>query len=951
MIRRQKAIAFLKKRAILAYQSGDIGTVRHLSGIALEKVLEDGREGLEFKDILWAFIFMIFYSKNNWESFVIIDKAYETFGSDEKDITNDGSFAMHKTVKPKRPTTDISPYVPLLNFIFDILKPDWTHLEDHYNAISIINISEIPDDYNDVSSELLLTKVIEFWWYIDNESGKWELLSDKWKQELSHASKRYKLIDQLWSRLKIQNYLLYNFEQEETLQLIKKSFLQRDSLADCLMAHAWFYVYQEDWSKLDDLFLKMKKNIPFESEYALSFQGLINSTRVIRRDVRNTHYRRTQSGIYETNEHLQSAQGDYFEEPQNNVPDDDSTDIAGILRYQRIQLTRPTALFYFQWRANFDEMIIELKKKPHGQASKRANMMAIAMLLELEALRLWDLGMYQGAIKRRCEISLDFGMYYDQQGKYSGRVSSLRDALIFALRSSDDKIDEGGEMTKAENLVEVFPDGENYITEVIKAAIKTSPMQYSSTLVMLKILEDAIPPAHLVELAQWSVKMFHQYQLNSAHFNLKCFNFWATIFEYNTVPEEAWAVLEQVLHVLFQRPIYWSTSDELLKVALCKAPIEQAKQWAESMEKIEIGDDNTDRYRYQILFNSAIQIEELKDIVDKYLYRRIEEKKNLPEMVFWKYEQQLLHSSNELPLGIEEIQLHLIGKLELRCRAIKATTSGYRFYGSINWDFARVDWSTCSNERLSGVIQLIEDTIYQSSNVTSSDVRDLLLVLANMVRTAPSEFVGNVAKLAHKVIDQPPKAFDNFFNGGPLSNFSMTKDVIDEIKYAVIRMVTRLYRVVEEQERVFFQRWSLSECFATEPLNLGFLSSLFFYVYLLGHDNDIKEQALNGFQIIYSRVQQGEGLAYVLGSLSAVLQDERIKNSNKQPLILKDSPALLESFKRFIQISYNYPDPEVRVGSALLVKEIIIAGGDVDVKIKAQLKRDVRARVRKVFDE
>jgi hypothetical protein len=922
MIDRKKAISFLQEKAISAYQKGDIGTVRHLSGIALEKVVQDGRKGLDFQDVLWAFVFMIFYSKSNWESAIIIDKAYLAFGPDANRVVDKIVLDQipPKIFIPRRPTVEISLYAPLINFVLDVFKPDWTKLEEHYKEITGVDISKI-SDCNDISADLLLTKVIELWWYIDNSSDKWGNLIEKWKSQLPDNSRRYKLIEQLGDRLKIQNSLLYDFELEKIGQLIKQTFSQSNNQKEFLMAQAWFYVFLEEWNKLDELFIQMKKNISFESEYALSFQGLINSTKMLRKMARST----------------------------DNIPTDDSTDIAGILRYQRIQLTRPIALFYFQLGAWFDAAALELTKKQHGESSKRANMLALSILLELESLRLWDFGMYISAIQHKREICLELGMYHDMSGQYAGMGFSLKDALILAVRSADSKVNESGEVEKAEKLLEVLPTAKAFINEIVKVIIKTPPVQYSSTLVMLEILEDAVAEEDLKELAAWSVKMFHQYQCSRAHFNLKCFDFWTDIFEYQKISEDVWAILEPVLTVLFKNPNYWRTSGELLKISLCKAPIEKTKKWASIMAMVKIDDSCLEQDQFQILFNSAIENENLKNVVDRYLTQR----RATTGTINWEYERKLLNNNHELPTGEADVQRQLIDQLKKRCGAIQSTSKGtFNFYRGLSGAFVRVNWSDCPKEQLYDVLQLIEETMYKSESITTSDVQDLLLILANIVRSASDEFVKAVAELAHKVIEQAPEVYDNSFSGGPLSGFTITKDVKNEIKYAVVRMVSRLYRAINKTEQKYFQKWAISEVCTTEPLNLGFFSTLFFYMYFLGN-KDVKERAICGLQIIYVRVQKGKGLTYVLGSLYSVLENTKNNNSNMQPLILKEHQAFLECLNKFIEISYNYPEPEVRTGCALIVRTCDSLGWNIDFgeKIKLKLRNDVRARVRKIFEE
>lgn len=921
MTDRKKAISFLQEKAIAAYQKGDIGTVRHLSGIVLEKVAQDGVKGLEFEDVLWAFVFMIFYSKSNWESVAIIDKAYLAFCSDanrvvDKMISDQG---IPNHIKPRRPNVEISFCVPLLNFVLDVFKPNWTKLEEHYKEINEVDISKILE-CNDIPVDLLLTKVIELWCYIDSNSDRWRNLIEKWKSQLSDKSRRYKLIDQLGNRLQIQNGLLHEFEPEAIGQFINKIFSQGYNKTEFLMAQAWFYVFLEEWDKLDELFIQMKKNISFESEYALSFQGLINSTKRLREIVRNN----------------------------DSVSDDDSTDIAGILRYQRIQLTRPIALFYFQLGAWFDAAALELTKKQHGEASKRSKMLTVSILLELESLRLWDFGMYISAIERKRKIYLELGMYYDTFGKYAGMDFLLKDALILAVRSANSKVNESGEVEKAEKLLEILPTAKDFINEIVKVIIKTSPVQYSSTLVMLEILEDAVAEEDLEELAEWSVKMFHQYQVGS-HFNLKCFNFWTGIFEYQKVIGKVWDILERVLIMLFKNPNYWRTSGDLLKASLCKAPLEKTKEWAAIMSMLQINDPYLEQTRFAILFNSALENENLKDIVNSYLAQR----KDVSGRINWEYERKLLKNSHEPPIGEADVQCRLIGQLKIRCEAIQSTPKGtFNSYGDLSGDFVRVNWSDCPKEQLDDVLQLIEGTIYKSQNITTSDVRELILILTNIVRSASDEFVKAVAEFAHKVIEQAPEAYDDSFSGGPLSGLTIKKDVKNEIKYAVVRMVSRLYRVVDTTEQKYFQKWAISEVCTTEPLNLGIFTTLFFHMYFLGNEN-VKERAICGLQIIYVRVQDGVGLTYVLGSLYSALKNTENNNSKMQPLILKDHQPFLECLNKFIETSYNYPEPEVRTGCALIVRICDSLGWCVEFgeKVKLKLRNDVRARVRKVFEE
>lgn len=942
MNNRKKAISFLKEKALSAYHKGDIGTVRHLSAIALYRVTKDGRKGLDFQDLLWSFIFMIIYSKSQSELSSIVRRAYIAFGPDS-DITLKPGYS------PRPPNVETSSYAPLINFVLDILKLNWSKLTEHYEAATIFDVS---DNYNnDISTDLLLTRVIELWWYVDNNSGRWRVLIAQWKSLLPPQSRKYKLIEQLEYRLEIQNTLLYAFEAEKIVKLLE-IFPKDINENEFMMAQAWFYIFQEQWDQLDNLFIQMKKNISFESEYALSFLGLVNNTKSIRDIVRSSNTSPSKAYSYFESEPALSFQG--LEKSKETIPSnnpsltDDSPIVDGLLRSQRIKFTRPIALFYSQLEALFDENELDLNKKQQLLVSKRKNMLAVSILLELESLRIWDLDMYLSSINRKIKIHINLGTYYNESGTYQGFDASLKNALISAVRAANSKLNNSEELKRAENLLEVLPPAKDFINEIVEVVIKTPPFQYPSALVIIEILGDAVAEEYLEKLAEWSIAVFEQNQSNAIHYNSQCLNFWTKIFEHHKISKIVWDILAPAINKLFGNSYYWRTCENFLVVLLSKAPLAEAKNLASIMANTKNKDTSLEEDLFRILFNSSIKNKNLKNIVEKFLAGNIDS-----QSIDYEYERRILNNNYKLPIGESIIQLNLIEQLEKICTKIKSSsTVNPNIILDYSRPFIRVNWSDCKKNQLSYILQLISETVYESQNISNNEIYELLLILKYITfstLSSSNEFANSVIKFIHKIIEQPPNGIDNSFNNGPLSNFNFTINVKKIIPYAIINIVSELYRVVDKAEQKYFQKWAINEICTTESLNLDSFSKLFLDMYFFGN-RYVKEKAIYGLKIIYVRVNQGDELSIVLRSLYLSL--DNIHNSNSNTFLTPNSHlALLECIRNFIEIAHSYPDPDVRMYCSLLVVTCDSLGWDVNLEEESRLslKNDIRARVRNIF--
>ncbi len=412
--KKKKAVEFLKTKACEAYLSGDVGAVRHLSAIALEKASQTAeREDLKLEDFIWAFVFMLNYLKSDWEFSQLLVKAYESFGYRQDSKTNDGVIIPRLT----RPDSATSPYAVLLNFLFDVFKPNWPLIEEHKKGMANLDISFLLKGSSGedcgvcaLEDELLLSLIIEVLWYLEPRGEYWLSLCEKWIEQATQAdpsSSISQALSRTRVRLRVQQAILFPVEEESPLNLIDEVYSRGEACYP--LAKAWFYFYHERWQDLDQLIPQMVKLIPFESEYFLSLQGLINMT----------GYKR---GLTVQREESKAGQHEYFDQTP------------GVMRYQRVQLSRPTAIFHYQRGVLFDGELAKARRRQFACGHLRAHALRLLILLKLDALRIWDLGSYLEAMEREMKLSLQLGLYRDPKGEYRGFPDCLKNALLCAVK-------------------------------------------------------------------------------------------------------------------------------------------------------------------------------------------------------------------------------------------------------------------------------------------------------------------------------------------------------------------------------------------------------------------------------------------------------------------------------------------------------------------------------------
>lgn len=248
------ALQFLKDRALDAHQGGDIGTVRHLAGMAIQAIHQDTGGQWQLADIAWAITYSLYWIKDPDEAVFLQENVYN--GLAEKS----------------------GPYKALFDFLFQVISP---MREDDPTSVDLkqVNPAELDSATRGTVEEdtLLLTLVLEICWWPDEQYDDWKAVWKTWEACLPEGSTLRQRIGSTMDRILLQNQILLG---RGDLTPGDNHRFQRITRQ---MAQAWQHFYRREWALLDRLIPELKESAPYASDYFLAVQALINWTRFQRR--------------------------------------------------------------------------------------------------------------------------------------------------------------------------------------------------------------------------------------------------------------------------------------------------------------------------------------------------------------------------------------------------------------------------------------------------------------------------------------------------------------------------------------------------------------------------------------------------------------------------------------------------------------------------------------------
>lgn len=866
-----QSLRLLRTKAAVAHGNGDVGTVRHLCALALQ-----GVSGLEvasclLDDIAWAFVYGVNWLQHPHEVDSLLYRAYERVAPGQE------------------------AYRLLLKNLFALLRADHSESPSDlattlrtFNASSLIAVSQ------ELSEEvsLLVSLNLEALWCLESEeSGLWEELGHKWEYQLADLPLLRERVEATVARLRVQHAIL-RVHGSTMLDL----YLTRLPLATQLLAKAWKHYYSLEWDGMKQLLPDLVRTAPFTSDHFLAVQGLLNVSRMKR-----------------------------VQEPVRSG--------AGIYRYQRAQLSRPAAMIQSRRLAIFHELLTQVRREGKGAGYKRAEMYRLALVTEMAALRMWDLGSFLELQKRHRDFALDIGTYtWIRHGQPSDFPEALSDAVLSGVKSltSTTVTKEGTQ--QAIHLLEISPQGREVLTRLASRLLEAAPIEWPYVVDALRVIGDSFPEDHLTDLSNWCKRVRAVPDKAAIRFDLAEFDFWVPILRHNQVPTVVWTDLANWLRDTASQWWSWNILRDLLVTFLSRAPEDLVVAVADAVLAGRANDRHDEERRKWILVNAALRNSVLHERVVEYLQRLGEVD---PDAGFL---QALVPSEKKLPCDHPEA-LSLVRHFRDWCAAIstQAPISIRRTWHA----FDNVYWASPAQSDVDTILRDVEQVF--NVKVGEESATAVLRALIGIAQTAPREINAQLATIACRLIVYKPEKDQTIhsWQEGPFDRVSFGSDIKNYFEYLLVVLASLVYPAGDAETRRTLLDWALKRTLTLDATEMPHLVRLFLCE---ATEGDYKGEGLAGLLALAGRKDEG-----IAGEAIKVL-GVVLSNSDSEPvrLALRSSSNLNGVFSHWLRVAAAAPEPEARFQVARLIgnnPNLEAVFTDLP-QIRERLSQDPRARVR-----
>jgi hypothetical protein len=259
-------------------------------------------------------------------------------------------------------------------------------------------------------------------------------------------------------------------------------------------------------------------------------------------------------------------------------PSEDSQGVR-LARRRRLSVETPLFIFHDERGSQLTRLLLGLfRAGSEGEASKRRDILILARLHELAALRVWDYGMWLEAIRDQAQTNLELVQWADNQPGLGAQ------GLILAVRSfSVGSPEKDAVIRHAIDILEFAP------TEVLlllaESLLATYPKQKYSAQSLFADLIDVLPPAAWPKLAHWTMS----YALESTEgrtggWHLAPATCWQWVLPVLPPDSLVWSTLQpEVMRMARLGPCWDGDYGKLLKVWLLFGAPPLAREVAEAM--------------------------------------------------------------------------------------------------------------------------------------------------------------------------------------------------------------------------------------------------------------------------------------------------------------------------------------------------------------------------------
>jgi hypothetical protein len=572
--------------------------------------------------------------------------------------------------------------------------------------------------------EVLLTHAVELLWFRNPRGVDWAEIVKIWATRVSSAQEKRLLA--LRRRLEVQTSMV-------VLGASAQADLTVDPEWDTLpwIPRLWRCVFDCDFQGIDKI---LSTESPKQSA----------NTSIARLFFDMRHYNRLR-GV--------------FGDPQS----------IGLTRRRLITTLSAELVFEDIREERASRVIADLYLGP-GYAMDRFFGFTLAMLLELAALRRWDITAWCNAVEFQARFNAEIVAREPAEVSYADRA--IRCAVgAFRL----DEKDKWVEPTIAR--LEFLPESERMA--LVRDLLNAHPVQYHHVKQVIAKLGDAVPPVLYGDLANWSVRYIN-YCTTVDRFGggTDQIEFLAALLAELPSDHEAWKTLWPIVESLFSKSIFLGIGHkQLLRQVLERAPLPLAAEAMNIMLTTPIDDEGDKRGRWRLICDAACSRRELAEGKASAIVGAAP----LPEDVVCLRDEEWAKPYIDIDLAVIRSRAHTHLKQILEMSVMRESNGEFQMSSHGSELMFYVQWL---NEDVVWLEQLL--AVIDNPRVQRVHIALLLAYVRTMVEEGPNPFADLVAPRLLVWLKNPPFGIDPMARwSGVFSSFQYRSRAQPEIIQAL----------------------------------------------------------------------------------------------------------------------------------------------------------------------
>jgi hypothetical protein len=642
-----------------AYLNGNIGKVRHLC----MSVLEDINYAVPLDEIYWALIFLAVCMKSDLDYFMTT-----------RNYPNSLRPKQHRN--RAQIITRGSAYRQLLDVLFAIQEPQISQelLEKYAEHLYTTKCAGLKDD---LATLLLIQTVTGMFWFFEDDTQNWIKIADFFAAKLNRRlPSMKKQIADTKNRLILQKEIL-RFPDKEPAQELLHDGRQME------FAKSWIDFYGAKWGKVKERAVQLANAARRNQDYCCTAQGYLNLA----------------------GEKLEHNVSGYEKSPYDGM-------YTRIYRYQRISMEQPLPSFWKEREEMIETLAAKCKEHPLKGATERIQILRLAVLRQLDALRYWNLGEYIESVRNLTMYHYVTAVYYDKRGNYCGFKENLPRCVTGAISSLDrDFFDEKQQKKIVDLMMEHDPKG---LDDVVSYITECSPaLEWSYAAKWLPMLAERMEKQQAGRVMEWTLTYDGFIRKQKLHFDLGEYGYLRSFVEKGYLDEADWKRMEPIFSRLFQSAHMLRSNAALCEAVLVKAPKEMTLQY---LSKIAAYEENPEKQ--QIIYSLCILMSNQRSDMTDELHAWIAACDAKKENPIYKKIDALIdvrHLAEIQTIDMDGLKKILSDGLE-KLRAAGVNGFDSRMLQDVIEQFQNQNWTLASDEAVGELVQMITGFFEQYSD-------------------------------------------------------------------------------------------------------------------------------------------------------------------------------------------------------------------------------------------